>query len=68
MTRHNNLTILFAEVSKFRSSLDLALETNFQNKFERLIYVEKDKLIYCIILDNATCQGLLNYPFLLNYG
>ena len=68
MTRHNNLTILFAEVSKFCSSLDLALETNFQNKFERLIYVEKDKLIYCIILDNATCQGLLNYPFLLNYG
>ena len=56
------------EVSKFPSSLDLALETNFQNKFERLVYVEKQKLIYCIIPDNATCQGLLNNSFLLNDG
>ena len=68
MTWHNNLTILFAEVSKFPSSLDLALETNFQNKFVRDFYVEKYKLIYCIILENATCQGLLKYSFLLNDG
>ena len=56
------------EVRKFPFSLDLALETNFQNKFERLVYVKKYKLIYCIILDNATYQGLLNYSFLLNDG
>ena len=68
MTLHNNLTILFAEVSKFPSSLDLALKTNFQSNFERLVYVEKYKLIYCIILDNATCEGLLNYSVLLNDG
>ena len=60
--------ILFMKVSKFPSCLDLALETNFQNKFERLVYVEKYKLIYCIIFNNATCQGLLNYSFLLNDG
>ena len=41
MTRHNNLTILFAEVSKFTCSLDLPLEINFQDKAERLVYVEK---------------------------
>ena len=67
MSWYNNLTTLFAEVSKFPSSLDLVLETYFQNKFERLVYVEKYKLIYCFILDNATCQGLLNY-FFLNDG
>ena len=50
--------MLFTEVSKFPSSLDLALETNFQIKVERLVYVEKFKLTYCIILDNATRQGL----------
>ena len=55
--------MLFAEVSEFPSSLDLAFETNFQNKVERLVYVEKYKLTYCIILDNATCQGLSNYYF-----
>ena len=53
--------MLFAEVSKFPSSLDLAFETNFQRKVERLVSVEKYKLTYCIILDNITCQGLLNY-------
>ena len=58
--------MLFAEASKFPSSLDFALETNFQNKVERLVYVEKYKLTYCIILNNATCQDLLNYSFLLN--
>ena len=60
--------MLFAEVSKFPSSLDLALETNFQSKVDRLVYVKKYKLTYCIILDNATIQGLLNYSFLLNDG
>ena len=60
--------MLFAEVSEFPSSLDLAFETNFQNKVERLVYVEKYKLTYCIILDNLTCQGLLNYSFLSNDG
>ena len=60
--------MLFTEVSKFPSSLDLALETNFQIKVERLVYVEKFKLTYCIILDNATCQGLQDYSFLLNDG
>ena len=58
--------MLFAEVSKFTSSLYLALEINFYNKVERLVYVEKYQLTYCIILDNTTCQGLLNYSFLLN--
>ena len=56
------------KVSKFPSCLDLALETNFQNKFERLVYMEEYKLIYSIILNNAICQGLLNYSFLLNDG
>ena len=60
--------ILFMKVSKFPSCLDLALETNFPNKFERLVYMEEYKLIYSIILNNATCQGLLNYSFLLNDG
>ena len=68
MTLHNNLTILVAEVSKFPSSLDLAVKTNFQNNFERLVYVEKYKLIYFIILDNATCEDLLNYSVLPNDG
>ena len=56
MTRHNNLTKLFAEVNEFPSSLDFTFETNFQNKVERLVYLEKHKQIYYIILDNATCQ------------
>ena len=57
MTWHNNTAILFAEVSKFPSSLDFALETNFQNKTERLVYVQKYKVTYCIIHDSVTCQG-----------
>ena len=57
MTLHNNLTMVFAEVSKFPSGLDLAFETTFQNKVERLVYVRKYKQTYCIILDNATFQG-----------
>ena len=65
MTRHNNLTMLFMKVSKFPSSLDLAPKTYFQNKAERLVYVRKYKLKYCIIVD-VTCQSLLNYSFLLN--
>ena len=52
--------MLFAEVSKFPSILYLALETNFQNKVERLVYVSKYKLTYCVILDNVIYQGLLN--------
>ena len=60
--------MLFAEVSKFPSSLDLALEKKFQNKVERLVHVEKYKLTFCIIRDNATCQGLLNYSFSVNDG
>ena len=68
MTWLNNLTILFAEISKFSSSIDLALETNFQNKCKMLVYAEKDKLIYCIILENTTYQDLLNHYFLLNDG
>ena len=60
--------MLFTEVSNFSSSLDLGLETNFQNEFERLVYVEEYKLTYCIILENETCRGLLNYSFLLNDG
>ena len=59
-TWHSNITMPLEGVSKFPSSLDLALETNFQNKVERLVYVEKYKLTYCIILDNITCQDLLN--------
>ena len=55
--------ILFAEVSKFPSSLDLALETNFQNKFERLVYVEKYNLIYCIILDNSINFVIISVNF-----
>ena len=35
MTWHNNLKMLFAGVSKFHSSLDLAFEASFQNKVER---------------------------------
>ena len=66
MTWHNNLAILFGEVSKSPSSLDLAFKTNSQNKFERLFYVAKYELIYCIIFEKATCQVLLNYSFLLN--
>ena len=69
MTWHNSLTILFAEVSKFLSSLDLALETNFQNKAKMLVYVKKYKLPYCLILDSETYQGLLlDYSFLLTDG
>ena len=68
MSRHDNLTILFTEVSKLPSSLDLKFKTNFQNKAERLVYVEKYKLRCCIILDSVTCQDLLNYSYLLNYG
>ena len=68
MTCHNHLAMIFSEVSKFLSSLDLALETNFQNKVESLVYVEKYKIIYCIVLCNATSQGLLDYYFLLNDG
>ena len=60
--------ILFTEVRKSPSNLDLALETNFQNKFERLVYLEKYKLIYCIILNNITCQDLLNFSFLVHDG
>ena len=60
--------MLFTEASKFLSILDLASETNFQNKVEWLVHVEKYKLTYCIILNNATCLGLLNYCFLLNDG
>ena len=68
INRHDNLTILFTEVSKLPSSLDLKFKTNFQNKAERLVYVEKYKLRCCIILDSVTCQDLLNYSYLLNYG
>ena len=68
MTRHDNLTILFTEVSKLPSSLGLKFKTNFQNKAERLVYVEKYKLRCCIILDSVTCQDLLNYSYLRNYG
>ena len=32
------------------------------------IYRHVYKLIDCIILDNATCQDLLNYSFLVNDG
>ena len=60
--------MLFTEVSNFSSSLDLGLETNFQNEFERLVYVEEYKLTYCIILENETFRGLLSYSFLLNDG
>ena len=55
--------MLFAEVIKFPLSLDIVLKTNFQNRAERLVYVERYKLTYYIILDNVTCQGLLNYSF-----
>ena len=48
MTRHNNLMMLFAGISKFFSSLDLALKTNFQNKVEKLAYVEEYKLTYIL--------------------
>ena len=34
MAWHNNLTIRFVEVSKFPSSLDLALEINFEKKLK----------------------------------
>ena len=60
--------MFFVEVSKFPSSSDFTLETNFQNKVEKLVYMEKYKLTYCIILNNVTCQDLLNYSFLLNNG
>ena len=68
LTWHNNLTTLVAGVSKFPFSLDLAFEINFQNKVERLAYVEKYKQTYFIILDNVPCQGFLNYSFSLNDG
>ena len=60
--------MLFVEVSKFPSKLDLALKKKFKNKVERQVYVEKYKPAYCIILNNAICQGLLNYSFLPNDG
>ena len=41
MTRRKNLMIPFAEVSKFPSSVDLVVKTNFQNKAGMLLYVEK---------------------------
>ena len=45
ITRHNNLTVLFVRVSTFPFSSDLVQETSFQNKVERLVYVEKYKLL-----------------------
>ena len=50
--------MLFTEVSKFPSSLDPGLKTNFQTKVDRkLVFVEKYKRTYRIILDNETCEG-----------
>ena len=63
ITWHNNLTMLFVGVSTFPFSSDFAQEISFQNKVGRLVYVEKYKLTYCIILDNVTFQGFLNYSF-----
>ena len=40
----------------------------FFQKYIYNIYRHVYKLIDCIILDNATCQVLLNYSFLLNDG
>ena len=57
ITWHNDLTMLFVGVSTFPFSSDLAQEISFQNKVGRLVYVEKYKLTYCIILDNVTFQG-----------
>ena len=61
----NDLTFV-VEVSNFLFSLDLALETEFQNKAKRLVYVVKFKLTNLIILDSVTCRGLLDFSFLLN--
>ena len=55
--------MLFVGVSTFPFSSDLAQEISFQNKVGRVVYVEKYKLTYCIILDNVTFQGFLNYSF-----
>ena len=63
ITWHNNLTMLFVGVSTFPFSSDLAQEISFQNKVGRLVYVEKYKLTYYMILDNVTFQGFLNYSF-----
>ena len=60
--------MLFAEVSKFPSSSDLVLETNFQNRAERLVYLGRYKLTYYLIPDNVTCHVLLNYSFSLKDG
>lgn len=58
MAWHNNLAIHFSEVSAFHS-INLTVESNFQNKTKSLVYVQKDKLTYCIIVAGVTCQGLL---------
>ena len=60
--------MLFEEVGKFPSNSDLVFETNFHNRAEKFVYLERYKLTYYLILDNVTCQGLLNYSFLLNDG
>ena len=40
----------------------------FQKKKIYNIYRHVYKLMDCIIVDNATCQDLLNYSFLVNDG
>ena len=68
ITWHNNLTMLFAEVSKFPSSLDLAFEINFLKLRGRLCGEIYDNILYNSWQWLIIILGLSNYSFSLNDG